>query len=452
MDFGSAILILKEYLWSWPLIITMLGTGLVVTLATGFVQVRYFTNAWRLLLTPKRGELGQQKEAELTPIQAFLGALGTSIGNGNIAGIATGIALGGPGAAFWLLVAGFFGMAIRFSEVFLGTYFSDELYRGVRGGPMVYLSKLPGRTFLPYVFALLFFFYGLTSGNAMQANSIGDGICRTWGVNQWFVAIGITLFLLYAVLGGARRILRISDRLTPFKVFAFLVSAIIVLAYHYAMIIPSIVLIFKSAFSYTAFAGGAVGFTLQQAMRNGLARALNANEAGLGVAAQFFGASGSKKPVEDSIMSMCGVFISSFIVCFLVALIVIASGVWGNGEQSTSLAISAYETVFGSYGGWVVTFVAASFGLGVMVAFLFIGKTAWLFLTNNRWPSAFYVIFCCVAFIGTLTKVTLIWNINDLVNGALILVNLYAIVAFVPLLRSAIISYAQGKSHDISRK
>jgi AGCS family alanine or glycine:cation symporter len=444
MDFGSAILVIREQMWGWPLILTMLGTGLLITLVTGLVQVRYFTTAWRLLLTPKRGELGQQKEAEITPMQAFLGALGTSIGNGNIAGIATGIALGGPGAAFWLLVAGFFGMAIRFSEVFLGTYFSGELYRGARGGPMVYLSKLPGKTFLPYVFALLFFLYGLTSGNAMQAHAIGDGICRTWQINHWFVAVGITLFLLYAVLGGAHRILRISDRLTPFKVFAFLVSAIIVLAYHYNMILPALALIFRSAFSYSAFAGGTIGFTLQQAMRNGLARALNANEAGLGVAAQFFGASGSKKPVEDSIMSMCGVFISSFIVCFLVALIVIASGVWHNGEQSTALAVSAYETVFGAYGGWVVTFVAASFGLGVMVAFLFIGKTAWLFLTNNRWGNVFYVIFCAVAFAGTLAKVDLIWNTNDLVNGSLILLNLYAIVSFVPLLYAALKKYKAG--------
>lgn len=445
MDLSTLLSQAGAYMWGWPLIITMLGAGFMITLATNAVQIRYFSSAWRLLFAPKKGELRKEKGAELSPLQAFLGALGTSIGNGNIAGIATGIAWGGPGAAFWILVAGFFGMAIRFSEVFLGTFFSGQTFRGVRGGPMVYLSKLPGKSFTPYLFAFLFFMYALTSGNAMQSNSIGDGIFRTWGINKYIIAASIFIFLVYAILGGAQRILRISDWLTPFKVLVFLVSAIVVLLYHYNMIIPTFILIFKSAFSYSAFSGGAIGFSLQQAMKNGLARALNANEAGLGSAALFFGASGSKKPVEDSIMSMCGVFISTFVVCFLVALIVLASGVWNNGEIGSSLAISAYETVFGTYGGWVVTFIAASFGLGVLVAFLFIGKTAWLFLTNNRWPNIFYLVFCIFAFLGTIIKVDMIWNINDLVNGILIVLNLYAYLMFMPFLRFAVAAYQQGK-------
>ncbi len=441
MDINQIIIMLKDYLWGWPLIIAMIVVGTLTTVATHFVQIRYFFTAWRLLIFPKKSVLGAEKDSTLTPLQAFLGALGTSVGNGNIAGIATGIALGGPGAAFWVLVAGFIGMAIRFAEVFLGTYFDKKTFRGVRGGPMVYLSLLPGRAFMPYVFAVLFFLYALTSGNAMQANAIGDGAFRTWGINPIFVAVAIVLFLSYAVFGGAKRIIKISDMLTPFKVLVFFISAVIVLGYHYQMIIPTLKLIFSSAFSYTAFAGGAVGFTLQAAMRNGLARSLNSTEAGLGVAAAFFGETGSKNPVKDSIMSMVGVFISSFVVCFSVAMMVIASGVWTNGEQGTALAVSAYETVFGAYGGWVVTFIAASFGLGVMIAFLFIGRTGWLFLTNNRYDKLFYIIFCAVAFLGTLARVDMIWNVNDLVNGALIIINMYAIVAFLPLIYRSMVAY-----------
>jgi len=443
MNINTTIILLKDYLWGWPLVLTILGVGIITTLVTNFVQVRYFFKAWQLLLMPKKEELGTEKDAALTPLQAFLGSLGTSVGNGNIAGIATAIAWGGPGAAFWILVAGFIGMALRFAEVYLGTYFDDHILRGVRGGPVAYFSNLPGKKFMPYVFSLLFYFYALTSGNAMQANSIGDAICRTWGVSSLSVAIGITLFLTYAVLGGAKRILRISDRLTPFKVLIFFVSAVVVLMYHYNMIIPTLALIFKSAFSYTAIAGGTVGFTLQQIMKNGFARAFNSTEAGFGVAASFFGASGSKRPVNDSIMSMVGVFISSFVVCFLVALIVISSGVWDSGAIGSALAVSAYQTVFGVYGGWVVTFVAASFGLGVMVAFLFIGKTGFFFLTNGRGEKWFYIIFCVVAFFGTLIKVDMIWNINDLVNGVLLLINFYAIVCYIPLLRKAVIKYSQ---------
>jgi alanine or glycine:cation symporter, AGCS family len=433
VSINDVIVMFVDYLWGWPLIIATLVFGVAATVATCFVQVRYFFTAWRLLLFPKKSKQAVKDEA-LTPLQAFLGALGTSVGNGNIAGIATGIALGGPGAAFWVLFAGFVGMAIRFAEVFLGVCFGKKTFRGVQGGPVVYLSMLPGGSFTPYVFSVLFLLYALTSGNAMQANAIGLGICRTWHINPFVVATGMLLFLVYAVFGGAKRIIRISDMLTPFKVLAFFLSAIIVLGYHYQMIIPTLKLILSSAFSHTAFAGGMLGFSLQAIMRNGLARALNATEAGLGVAASFFGAAGSDKPLREAVMSMVGVFISSFVVCFAVAMIVLASGVWASGEQSTALAISAYETVFGAYGGWVVTFVSASFGFGVMIAFLFIGRTGWLFLTNNRYKNLFYVVFCAVAFLGTIAPVHMIWHVNDLVNGALFLLNMYAIVAYFPLL------------------
>jgi len=441
MNISAAIILLKDYLWGWPFVLTILVVGFAVTLATHFVQIRYFFKAWQLLLMPKKKELGAEKGAALTPLQAFLGSLGTSVGNGNIAGIATAIAWGGPGAGFWILVAGFIGMALRFAEVYLGTYFDTHLLRGVRGGPVAYLSHLPGKKFMPYIFSLLFFFYGLSSGTAMQANSIRDAIVSTWGVSALSVAIGITLFLFYAIMGGAKRIIHISDLLTPFKVLVFFISAVIVLGYHYQMIVPALILIFKSAFSYTAVAGGTVGFTLQQIMKHGFARAFNSTEAGFGVAASFFGESGSRHPVEDSIMSMIGVFVSTFIVCFLVALIVVASGVWSSGAIGSALAVSAYKTVFGVYGGWVVTFVSASFGLGVMVAFLFIGKTGFFFLTNGRGEKCFYAIFCLVAFFGTLTKVDMIWNINDLVNGALLLINFYAIVCYLPLLYKAVSNY-----------
>ena len=437
-------MVIKDYLWGWPMLLTIIGVGLLATVATYFVQIRYFFTAWSLLLFPKKGELGETKSAELTPFQAFLGALGTSVGNGNIAGIATAVAYGGPGAGFWVLFSGIIGMALRFAEVYLGTYFDKDEKRGVRGGPIAYLSHIPGRAFMPYAFALLFFFYGLSSGNAMQANAIGDAILSTWGISRFATAVGITLFLMYAIMGGAKRIIQISDKLTPFKVIAFFVSAIIVLVYHYQMIIPTLKLIFTSAFSYQAAAGGALGFTLQEIIKNGFARGFNSTEAGFGVAASFFGASGSRRPVNDSIISMVGVFISTFVVCFLVAMVVVASGVWNNGAIGSALAVDAYNTVFGAYGGWVVTFVAASFGLGVMVAFLFIGKTGYFFLTNGRGEKWFYLIFCVVAFIGTQTKVDMIWNVNDLVNGILLLINLYAIVMYTPLLHKAIKNYKKS--------
>ena len=189
-----------------------------------------------------------------------------------------------------------------------------------------------------------------------------------------------------------------------------------------------------------------MGITMQQAMRSGFARSLNAHEAGLGVAATFYGASSSKKPVQDSIMAMLGAFISTYIVCFMVALCIIASGVWDNGLSSTALTISAFNTVFGYYGGWVVTFCAASFGLGVMVSFAFVTHECWVFLTRGRWGNMSYVIYGAVTFFGTLAKVDLIWNTNDIVNGLLLLINLYGIVWLLPVIRKSVVKYVDKRA------
>jgi len=320
-------------------------------------------------------------------------------------------------------------------------------FRTAKGGPMVYLHLVPGGSFLPYVYCAFLFLYGLTSGNAMQANSIALGLGKASGglIEPLYVAIALTIFVLYVLMGGAQRILKISDRLVPFKVAVFVISSLIVLVYHSGEILNALALIWRSAFTPQAAAGAAMGITVQQAMRSGLARSLNAHEAGLGVAAAFFGTSGSKEPVDDSIMAMLGAFISSYIVCFMVALCIIVSGVWNNGLSSAALTISAFDTVFGSYGGWVVTFCAASFGLGVLISFAFITRECWVFLTRGRFEKVAFLIYVAVTFLGTLAKVDLIWNTNDIVNGLMLLINLYGIVWFLPMMRRVVVKYIVDK-------
>lgn len=435
---------LSNAIWSWPLIIIYILVGLYATASLGFVQLRYLFSSFKYIFKPEKTV---SAGAVMSPFQAFINALGAATGNGSIAGMATAVALGGPGAAFWILVAGLIALVLRFAEVYLSTYVIGKYsYKGAHGGPMVYLSLLPGGSFLPYFFSFCMLFYSLSSGNAMQVNAIGAGLYSTWKVEPMITASIFVLFLVYIIAGGAKRILKISDTLVPFKVSVFLISAIIVLLYHYANIIPALKLIFENAFSVCSIGGALAGFTIQQTIKNGIARSLNANEAGLGSAGFLFGASGAVEPVKVSIMSMAGVFISTYFVCFLVALSIIASGVWDNGLTSTPLTISAYNTVFGVYGGWVVTFCAASFGLGVLVSFYFIAKECWLFLTSNKFPRLFDVIYCLVAFRGTLAKVDLIWSLNDIVNALMLLINLYAIIYFMPKIKKALADFEFKKA------
>jgi AGCS family alanine or glycine:cation symporter len=200
-------------------------------------------------------------------------------------------------------------------------------------------------------------------------------------------------------------------------------------------ILPALKLIFASALTPQAVGGAVVGFTIQQTIRMGLTTALFSNEAGLGTAAVLFGASGSKHPLRDSIMSMLSVFISTFIVSFLVALTIVASGVWNNGLQSTALTISAFETAFGSYAGWIITFLSASFGLGVIVPFAFITRESWLYLTNNRWPLVFSVLYCLSTIVGCLAPVILIVNIANIINAFIFFINMYPIIYLLPKMR-----------------
>ena len=447
-DVNNLILKVSDWIWGWPLILAFALVGLVATVMLSFAQFRYFFTSCRMVLFPNKSETTLAAGAEMTSFQAFINALGTSTGNGSIAGIGTAIYAGGPGAAFWILVGGVFAMILRFAEVLLATsVIGKYTFRTAKGGPMVYLHLVPGGSFLPYVYCAFLFLYGLTSGNAMQANSIALGLGKASGglIEPLYVAIALTIFVLYVLMGGAQRILKISDRLVPFKVAVFVISSLIVLVYHSGEILNALALIWRSAFTPQAAAGAAMGITVQQAMRSGLARSLNAHEAGLGVAAAFFGTSGSKEPVDDSIMAMLGAFISSYIVCFMVALCIIVSGVWNNGLSSAALTISAFDTVFGSYGGWVVTFCAASFGLGVLISFAFITRECWVFLTRGRFEKVAFLIYVAVTFLGTLAKVDLIWNTNDIVNGLMLLINLYGIVWFLPMMRRVVVKYIVDK-------
>jgi AGCS family alanine or glycine:cation symporter len=448
MDFlislDHAIVGLKQMLWGWPLLGTFLVVGVFSTIRLYFVQIKYFFTSWKMVFLPSKDEASKGKAA-LSPFQAFLNALSTALGNGSIAGMGAAIFTGGPGAIFWLWIAGALGMALRYAEVFLATYFiGKKEFKTAKGGPMVYLSLMPGGNFLPYVFALFMLLYGLTSGNAMQANAIGRGLSSVLGVSPVYIAFGLLAFVVYVLAGGAQRVINVSDKLAPFKVIVFVVATSLLLVYHWAGIVPAIVLICKSAFSCSALAGGATGVTIQKMIQSGTSRSLNAHEAGLGVAAVFFGASGSSRPVQDSILSMLTVFISNFVVCTGIALAIIASGVWNSGADSVYLTIAAFSTFYGSLGGWIVTFLAASFGLGVLVAFAFVTAELWSFLTGGRWKLFLSIVYALVAFFGTMATVSIIWNINDLVNGTMLLINLYAIVYFMPLISRELKAYMKS--------
>lgn len=438
MGLNELVLKINDFVWGWPLIIYVVGAALIVTISLGFIQFRYFFRSWKYLLSPQVGSA----EGEMTPLQAFGNALSTSLGNGSIAGSATAIYQGGPGAAVWIFVFGLLGMVLRFAEVYLATAFPPKNYKGsLVGGPMVYLSKVPGGAVLPFIYAFFMLLLGLFSGNAMQANSIRLGLVRILGVDPRIVAVILFAFVIYVMVGGAKRIVKISDAIVPIKVGLFFLTAFIVLGYHITSIIPALKTIFIGAFTPNALVGGAMGYAVQQAIRYGLSRTANASEAGLGTAAVLFGGSGTQDPVKSGIMSMASSFISANLVNFSIALMIVASGVWGSGLTSIDLTSAAYETVFGAPGGWIVTFLTMSFGLGVIVSYAYVCRACWMYLTDGRFMNVFIALFCLLTLWGGLERVDVVWNSIDIVVAGLLITNLYGILYLLPVIKKGIEQY-----------
>ena len=429
VSLNATIQQLNDIIWSWPGIILLLGATLFCTIAFRFVQLRAFIRMWKETLFPTSV---QEHTGDISPMQAFVNALSSSLGNGAIAGIAVAIYTGGPGAALWVLILGMGLMAVRFAEVYLSiAYGADKSKTVLLGGPMVYLKQVFGGQHLAYVYGLSCFIFGLIGGNAAQANSISLSFATTWGVPVMVAALVLFAFVGYVVLGGAKRIAQISDIIVPIKVIVFFTATGLVLVYHAGALADALRLIVLSGLSSEALAGGIVGFSLQQALRSGLLGVAFATEAGLGSSAILFGSSGSNDAVRSSLMAMLSTFIS-VLAAFIVALCIVVSGVWQSGSTSTALTIAAFNTVFGSFGGWIVSFLSVVFGIGVLVSYAYITRSAWLYLTNGRYEKAFVVMYCVTSFLGALVKVDIVWNSINVVMAVMLFINLFGIVCLTP--------------------
>jgi len=442
MDISSIITSAAQNIWSFPLLIGIFGLCVFMSLKLNFVQFRYFFTAIGMIFSPSSDGVAEQKAGELTAFQAFINTLGANIGNGSLSGVPAAICIGGPGAIFWLLLASTFAVVLRYAEVYLGMVFIGKYRFGsAKGGPMLYLSLLPMGTFLSYTFATFCLGYAFFGGSMVQCNTVGLALKKTWGIDPYVTAFFILAFIIYVLVGGSQRIISYLDKLVPVKVGLFIVSALIVLIYHYQMIPHAFYLIFQGAWSPESFIGGSFGYALQKSMTTGFQRGVLIHEAGLGTAAVAFGSTTGKNAVQDSILSMLSVYINTHIVCLMIALTLLASGVWDNGETSSTLIISAYQTVFGSFGGWIISFLTINFGVSVLVSYAYLGRVCWEFLTGGKWMFVFPCLYAACAFFGTYMDVYLVLNIADLVNAGLFICNMMGIIWFVAVIRKGLTEY-----------
>lgn len=408
--------------WGPWTVALLLGSGVFLTLRYRFPQLLRLPEALRSLRPAASGEAGA-----MTPFQAFMTGLAGSVGTGNIAGVATAIVAGGPGAVFWIWCYGFFATVIKLTEAMLAVRFRSPRPEGLSAGPMHYLEQGLGSRPLGRLYALVAGVAALTTTPFTQPNSIAIAFESELGVPRW--ASGVTLALLTAVvvLGGVRSIARAAERLAPAMVALYLLGGLVVLVAFADRLPGTLALILRNAFSLEAAGGGAAGTAMMLAVRYGLARGIYANEAGYGTAAVAYGSARSDQPVRQGLNAMVEVYIVSFVTSSVSALTILVSGAASGGATSTALVAAAFSSVI-PYGGFLVMFCALLFGYTTLIGWGYYGEQFMAYLAGPRIIRPYRVVYCALAVLGATTGVELVWAWGDLMNGLQIFPNLIGVL------------------------
>lgn len=433
--------IVNGIVWGPPLMILLVGVGVLLTVVTRGIQFRRLPFAFREVL----GKLFDKNSGtgSVTPFQALSTALASTVGVGNIAGVATAIFLGGPGALFWLMVSGLFGMATKFSEIVIALHYRERDSSGVmRGGAMYVLSKGLKMPWLGAAFALLTSLAAFGIGNMVQANSVADAVFSSYGIPRQCTAIILCALVGMVVLGGIQRIARITTVLVPFMCLLYLGGSLVIVLRHFSEIPSMVMLVLDSAFGGQAAMGGFAGATVMQAMRMGIARGLFSNEAGLGSAPIVHASASTDHPVRQGLYGIFEVFIDTLVVCLLTGFAILATGAWTSGANGAALSAKAFEIGLpGVWGGLVVSTSVITFAFSTIVGWAYYGETGVTYLFGAKAQLPYRLAWIVFVYLGGVGSLTLVWSIADTLNGLMAIPNLIAVLLSIGLLRKLIAEF-----------
>jgi len=425
---------LNGYVWGWPMIALLMGTGLLLTILTSVIQLRRLGFALREVL----GKIARRGggKGDVRPFQALATALASTVGVGNIAGVATAIFIGGPGAVFWLWVSGLFGMATKYAEIVVALHYRELDASGtMRGGAMYVLKKGLRWPWLGGVFALLTALAAFGIGNMVQANSVADALKATFNVPTWLTGIALVALTAVVILGGIKSIARVTEWLVPFMAVFYLIGAAVVLGLHANELPHAFRLIFDGAFSGTAAVGGFAGSTIMVAMRYGVARGLFSNEAGLGSAPMVHSAADTDHPVRQGMYGIFEVFVDTLLICTATALVILVTDTWSSGTTGAALSAKAFETGLpGTFGDIVVTGGLTLFAFSTLLGWSYYGETGIVYLLGAKAAMPYRLAWLVFAYLGATGSLHLVWDIADTLNGLMAIPNLVGLLASIPLL------------------
>lgn len=425
---------INAFAWGPPMLILLVGTGFWLTIALRGLQFTKLGHALWLALV-KRKEEGDEP-GDITHFQALMTALSATVGTGNIAGVATAIAIGGPGALFWMWITGLVGMATKYAEAVLAVKYRVQDENGeMSGGPMYYISKGLNMPWLGAVFAIFASVAAFGIGNMVQSNSVADAVEATFSVPP--IATGVVLMICTAavVLGGIKSIGRVTSILVPIMIVLYVLGAMYIILVNISGVPAALAFIVKQAFNPTAATGGFAGATIMMAIRFGVARGVFSNESGLGSAPIAAAAAQTKHPVTQALVSMTQTFIDTIIVCTMTGLVLILTGLWSSGDTGAELTTKAFAA--GMPGGaYVVTLGIILFAYSTMLGWCYYGEKSIEYLFGVKSIIPYRIVFVCFIGLGAVAKLSFVWNLSDTLNGLMAVPNLIGLLLLTPVIVS----------------
>jgi AGCS family alanine or glycine:cation symporter len=419
-----------------PIMLTLLvGVGIYLTVGLRAITWRRLAYSLRLLWQSRSST--PDDKGDITPFQALMTALSATVGSGNIAGVATAIYLGGPGAVFWMWVTALFGMASKYGEAVLAVHFRevDELGHYV-GGPMYYIQNGLGSRWR--WLAVLFSIFGALAafgiGNTVQANTVATAVESSLHLPVWVSGLVMAVFTGAVIIGGVRRLGAVAATLVPFMAISYIAGALIIILLNVEHVPTALMTIFHHAFTGTAAAGGFAGATVLMAIHFGVARGLFSNEAGLGSAPIAHAAAKTKDPVHQGLIAMLGTFIDTIVVCTMTALVIILTGSWTNGQTGVALTSDAFNTGLAQGGGVVVTMALILFAFTTLLGWSYYGERCAEYLFGVRAIQPFRILWVIAIPIGAMGNLGMVWTIADILNGLMAIPNLIALLALSPII------------------
>ncbi len=434
--------------WGPFMMILILGTGLYLTVGLRFIP--WIKLGAGFHLTWHGRSKNDAVHGELSPFQALMTALAATVGTGNIAGVATAIFTGGPGALFWMWCTAMVGMATKFAETVLAQKYREVTPAGnVVGGPMYYIKNGlgPRWAWLGALFALFGGLCGFGIGNMTQAHSIADSMHASFGIPVEVTAVVVFILLAIVVLGGVSRIGAVSGKLVPFMSVVYVVCAIVVIAMNVDKIPGVFALIFHDAFTGTAALGGFAGATVMQAIQMGVARGIFSNEAGLGSAAMAHATATTDDAVAMGYIGMLGPFIDTIIICTMTGLSILCSGLWNvdSALSGAPLTTAAFDASLPGLGSVMVAVCLAMFAFSTILGWCVYSERCWIYLLGDKALKPFRIIFVCVVPVGALLSLDLAWNIADVLNALMAVPNLIGLLLLSPVLFKMVRDYNSEK-------